>query len=512
MEYSTTTLGRLTIAATLLRAAALALTVAFAASAAHAAPGDNHVVSVSELTGNAAGRQWSQVSISGNGRYVAFNSTASTIVAGDTNGVTDVFVRDLLTATTERISIGIGGVEADADSSARAISGDGRYVLFWSSATNLVADAGSEPTSYVRDRWTQRTERALRGMYPPFPIGGSSISDDGRFITMEGGGTFLSDRLAGTTTELGPWQASTISGNGRYILYSNSTDYRHLFLWDRLTSVNQRISKYYLQYGFGFGASISSDGRWVAFSTYGRETPEDENSSRFDVFLWDRLTGVTKLVNVNADGMQDNGGINEQTSVSNDGRYVAFSSNSTNLVEGMSEGSANNIFVKDMQTGAVERVSGDGFSYVAREAFSDDGRSVVLSTESRLVANDRNLDQDAYLHETGRTSTLPWVLNLYLRPLAIEYGPVALGTASKKGFTLTNGGITPLPINTIELLGAERGQYALKSYCGATLEAGSHCWISVTFRPTLLGYKQADLHVVAGGIDRHRALQGTGVN
>jgi hypothetical protein len=106
----------------------------------------------------------------------------------------------------------------------------------------------------------------------------------------------------------------------------------------------------------------------------------------------------------------------------------------------------------------------------------------------------------------------PATHDYYLRPVVLEYGGVLVGSSLKRGFTLTNSGTAPLTITTIELLGPDRAQYALKSYCGAVVEVDSRCWIAVTFAPTSIGYKKANLHVVAGGIDRHRALRGTAVN
>ena len=66
-------------------------------------------------------------------------------------------------------------------------------------------------------------------------------------------------------------------------------------------------------------------------------------------------------------------------------------------------------------------------------------------------------------------------------------------------------------IPTLEVLGLHRSQFAVTNYCGSTVAVGQRCWISVTFKPTSVGYRQANLHVVAGGIERHRALRGTGI-
>ncbi len=91
--------------------------------------------------------------ISADGRYVAFNSDASNLVDGDTNGVTDVFVRDLERNVTRRLSVGAGGAQAHGSSVHPAISADGQYVAFQSPASNLVAgDTNAKPNVFVRDR------------------------------------------------------------------------------------------------------------------------------------------------------------------------------------------------------------------------------------------------------------------------------------------------------------------------------------------------------------------------
>ena len=91
--------------------------------------------------------------ISAHGRYVAFFSYASNLVAGDTNGATDVFVRDRKTQVTRRVSVGAGGAQANSESFDPAISADGRYVAFYSEASNLVAGDTNDSTDvFVRDR------------------------------------------------------------------------------------------------------------------------------------------------------------------------------------------------------------------------------------------------------------------------------------------------------------------------------------------------------------------------
>ena len=100
--------------------------------------------------------------ISADGRYVTFNSAASNLVAGDSNGVNDVFVRDLVTGITSRVSESASGVQGNATSSAVYISGDGRYVSFSSTATNLVSgDTNGFSDVFVKDMSTGLVTRVM---------------------------------------------------------------------------------------------------------------------------------------------------------------------------------------------------------------------------------------------------------------------------------------------------------------------------------------------------------------
>jgi Tol biopolymer transport system component len=497
---------------------------------AHAAPGDNQLASVSLFEPIAAGGSIGRVALSGYGRYVLFGSTASTLVSDDTNGQADVFLRDRVTGVTQRISVGIGGVEANGPSWPGSISADGRYVTFESSANNLVAgDDNADYEVFVRDRWTGRTQRAPIRMnsssYSPY---WSSISNDGQFVALEASRDVF---IFNTSTRVLRWIAEgsepVISGNGRYVVFGSwasnlvpddTPDTLDLFVWDRFSRTIQRVTRRpYLGQTFfdttSFGQSVSRDGRWIAFRTHNTETAGDANGLP-DAFLWDRLTGETRLVSVTAAGLQADGPTNA-TSVSDDGRYVAFASRASNLAsDGVRDDNDQDIFIKDMQSGTIERVSGEPgkLAMNVEPALSDDGRFVTFNSESALVPNDLNGTYDTYVHETGKSTAILDVYDFYLRPLAIDFGEVPLGTTTTKGFTLVNSGSTTLPITTIELLGPDRTEYVLKSYCGWSLEVGSRCWISVAFKPTSIGDKKANLHVIAGGIERHRALRGTGVH
>lgn len=154
--------------------------------------------------------------ISGDGKFVAFGSNATNLVAGDSNGFTDVFLRDLVTSTTSRVSISTNGAQGNSTSNVPSISKDGRFIAFSSSAGNLVPSNGRG--TYVRDRLSATTTA------PAFSSQGPTLSGDGRYVVGDSSssGTSLADRFAGGVSALTPppgvrWNWPALSGNGRYI-------------------------------------------------------------------------------------------------------------------------------------------------------------------------------------------------------------------------------------------------------------------------------------------------------
>jgi len=177
------------------------VSVAIAAAPVCAAPGTERV-SIGIADAWADGGSDSP-SISAGGRFVAFASEATNLVAGDTNEVWDVFIRDRVARETERVSIGSRGAQADGNSWYPSISADGRFVAFTSGAANLVAgDTNGAADIFIRDRAKRKTERVSIGSRGAQADGGSwypSISADGRFVAFESEATNL---VAGDTNEV----------------------------------------------------------------------------------------------------------------------------------------------------------------------------------------------------------------------------------------------------------------------------------------------------------------------
>lgn len=194
--------------------------------------------------------------LSADGTVVAFVSGAFQLVADDANGASDVFVRDLVAATTTRVSVRTGGGEAELESSGPVLSGDGRVVAFTSTASNLVAgDTNGAPDVFVHDRTSGVTERvsvSSTGGEGDGSSYGAAVSFDGRFVAfgtnatnlvpgVTGGGTFVRDRQAVTTTQaMGRLGSFSLSGDGRYLAGHGSDG--SSFVRDRFAGVTHWYS------------------------------------------------------------------------------------------------------------------------------------------------------------------------------------------------------------------------------------------------------------------------------
>jgi archaellum component FlaF (FlaF/FlaG flagellin family) len=289
------------------------------------------------------------------GRFVSFVSSSSNLVPGDTNGVEDIFVRDLAAGTTERVSVTSTGVQANSSSTAASISATGRYVVFSSFASNLVpGDTNGSFDSFIHDRQTGVTERV-------------SVS---------------SDEVQGDNTSVTP----TVSRNGRFVAFwsiatnlvpGDTNDRMDIFVRDRTLGTTERdsVSSDEQQAdgnsqdpgvrGFtASGPDITADGRYVTFFASATNlVPGDTNTCPDvfqdpgtcpDAFVRDRLAGTTTRVSLFADGSQSNDRSSDPV-ISDDGLVVAFWSagnlvpEDTNTCPGFTEflGNCPDIFVRD---------------------------------------------------------------------------------------------------------------------------------------------------------------------
>ncbi|MGQ0553499.1 MAG: hypothetical protein ACT4PU_09805 [Planctomycetota bacterium] len=325
---------------------------------------------------------------SATGRFVVFTSIGANLVPGDTNGDNDVFVRDVIAQTTQRVSVSSVGVQANGDSWGTGITPDARYVVFRSSATNLVS--GAAPGGlYVHDRQTGLTtyEGAVSDSSP------SSLSADGRFVAFNS------------------VSASLVSGDT-----NQSSD---VFIRDRQTGVLERVSVSSSGIQGNKGGSLpnprclSDDGRFVVFASSSTDLVPGYVPGPFiaDSYLHDRQTGQTTLLHASAQGEQGNGPAGYVT-ISGDGRWAAFTSQATNLLPGAG-GIPGDVFVRDLQTGVLEVASVSASGAVSNGhphgvSISRDGRFVAFRSDaSNLVESDADSQSDMFLRD--RLTGLTWV-------------------------------------------------------------------------------------------------------
>jgi Tol biopolymer transport system component len=293
-------------------------------------------VSVSSRGRQASGRSDSAV-ISPNGRYVAFSSAAPNLVRGDTNRAADVFIRDRVRGTTQRVSVGSRGKQANRESEQPSISADGRHVAFQSNASNLVpGDTNGLSDVFVRDRKTGRTTRV-------------SVDSRGK-------------QAAGDPTRNGS-NAPAISGDGRYVVFhaaasnlvgGDTNGVFDIFVHDVVTGTTDRVSV--SSSGTQANAEslgppvISSDGHYVAFASLATNLVPGDKNDITDTFVRDRRAGKTTLVSLSSSGAQgsDSSWPNGVPAFSAGNRYLAFSSWAGNLVPGDTNGTAD-AFVRDLR-------------------------------------------------------------------------------------------------------------------------------------------------------------------
>jgi Tol biopolymer transport system component len=316
---------------------------------------------------------------------VLFLSEAANLVPGDTNNQTDVFVHNLVTGRTTRVNVASDGAQSARPADGRSISGDGRYVVFNTSATDLVAGAPPDQQNvYLHDLRTGRTTLASRGIAGRPTNEGSFdplITADGRFVVFDTaatnvvpgatsgrlevfvrnlrtGRTRLVSRNSGGVQANADCQPVSVSAHGRYVLFFTSATnlvrgatggVYHLYVRDREAGRTTPID---VAVGGGLAndatneGRLSADGRFVVFSTLATNLVAGDTNDRADVFVRDRSTGRTTRVNLTAGGLQAMGGESFDAAISTDGRHVAFSSGAANLVPNDTNATFD-VFVRD---------------------------------------------------------------------------------------------------------------------------------------------------------------------
>lgn len=344
--------------------------------------------------------------ISSTGRYIAFASLASNLVRSDTNRKQDIFVRDRRAGITTRISVSSDERQANGESGEPSISGDGRYVAFSSRASNLVArdtnmcsyaSGATLPCRdvFVRDRQTGTTRRvsvSSSGQQGNFDSFSPSISANGRYVAFVSG-----------TSNLAPGDTATCFEG------DNCEDIFVHDLKTRTTTIASVSSSERQGSGYSSEPSINADGRYVAFrySRFNSNLVPGRRDIFGDVLVRDRREGTTIRASVSSSERQANAGTGSP-SISANGRYVAFDSMASNLVPGDTAQCGNargdvyncsDVFVRDLASGRTSRASVSSSEAQARgeergsydPSISGDGRYVAFASDSsNLVKNDTN--------------------------------------------------------------------------------------------------------------------------
>jgi uncharacterized repeat protein (TIGR01451 family) len=326
-------------------------------------------------------------SVSEDGCLVAFMSMADNLVAGDTNGVDDVFVRDRCLGTTERVSVTSKGRQGEFGGAVPLltsvdISADGNLVVFASNATNFAkGDTNQNPDVFIHNRVTRTTELVSRGL-DGLPATGDApvISADGNFVAFRS----FSDTLVS-------------DGNPNFT--------SHIYVFDRLTQAIERVdvdSNGVIGDGQANNLAISGDGRYVAFDTDADNlAPGPGDQHGIDVFVRDRVAGTTEGISTVGDSGTFEGE-SALSSITPDGRFVAFSSTDATLGPADATAFVSDVFVFDRQTRTVQLVSrsstgAQGNADSFNPLIARDGASVVFTSRaSNLVVNDTNEQFDVF--------------------------------------------------------------------------------------------------------------------
>src|SRR6266516_3742305 len=396
------------------------------------------------LNGNPGNHVSRDPSVSANGRYVVFSSFATDLVDGDTNGMSDVFVRDMQAGTTALVSS--AGAPADGGSGlsglsgARQISDDGRYVAFTSFATNLAAGTNTgRQQVYVKDMTTGAVLRAsvnaATGEAGDRTSQTPSISGNGQVVAFRSESTnfsplsisgvipeiFARDLVAGTTTLESPGAATTgrsattpaRSFDGRYLAFESTgvLDPRDLdngtldvYLRDRLagTTVLASLSPNALPGATSASPSISGDGRWVGFQSLDDKLVVGDLNGLFDVFVYDRTTETVELVSLNDADEQANAA-SFGPSVSFDGHLVLFGSTASNLVTSPAS-TGNQLYIRNLVSNQAPVLPAFSKDYVLTE-----GQSMHLTWQ--FSDNDASTSWTATVNYGDGSGKQPLALN-----------------------------------------------------------------------------------------------------
>jgi hypothetical protein len=408
--------------------------------------GVNAYISVSSggTKGNAAS---TAPDISLDGRYIVFSSSATNLVSGDTNGFGDVFLRDTFLDTTTRVSVDSTGTQSNGGSSSAKISGNGKFIFYASSATNLVSgDTNASSDIFKYDVINGTTTRVSVDSTGTQSNGGSSNPDPdatGRFVVFETSSTnlamtdtnansdvVLKDSTAGTTTYMSQSDTGVlgnggngyfppkISCDGRFVLFasgssnlvaSDTNGFNDVFLTDMLGT--RMITNITLGgNGTSYGGDLSCDGRYLIYSSDASNQIASDTNGQGDTFRYDRLTSTKQRANIKEDGAAPSDGAGPVT-ISADGRFIVFYTTSGNYTTTTTDSNnKRDLFLRDMTTNTIKIVSMNTTGTTAnnesafRGSISGGNRVVFSSIATDLISGDTSTE-DVFTVDGGPAGT-----------------------------------------------------------------------------------------------------------
>ncbi|WSQ06506.1 hypothetical protein OG604_01240 [Streptomyces sp. NBC_01231] len=448
-------LRQVAVLAALVGSCATALPVTTAA-----ASGREHRLRTERVSVTAEGTQANDFSgvggISANGRYIAFDSSATNLVPGDSNGFSDIFIKDLHTGTIERANVADDGTEADNETMTYSMSANGRYIAFSSYADNLApGDTPDAQDVFVHDRLTGRTELLVKAGEAGTQTYEPSISANGRYVaftsdrsdlvpgdTNNSRDVFVRDRWKGTIkrvsvaddgtqtdgfsegavisadgTRIGFRSQFSLGGDDEALARPDASGVRRpeaLIFYVHDTRTGRTVLAAHTRDGLPVPVrgdiGLSPDGRYSLYSSEWREIVPDDTNDKRDVFATDLATGATRRLSLAYDGSEPNdhsagtaAALAAGPALSADNRHVVFTSSADNLVPDDTNGDAD-AFVRDLITGDVQRVN------VTKDGAQSDkaqrtspvvdafGRTVAFSSgEDDLVPGDTNETSDVFV-------------------------------------------------------------------------------------------------------------------
>lgn len=336
-----------------------------------------------------------QGTFSGNERFVAFASQANNLVADDTNGTSDVFLRDLSSGTITRISTLSSGSQWVGWHDTPQLNFDGNLLVLVSNSAGVPADTNGQNDVYSKNLFTGELQLESIGGGPSGASNGTSqwpsISDDGRFLAFASTATNLIDGVIDTNFT---WD---------------------VFVKDRQTGVIFLVSSAISSSGPGVTGSggsyqptISSDGRYVGFMSDAQNLVPGDDNGTSDYFIKDMFTGTIVMASSKTDGTPTDRGAFDG-SLSKDGLVVTFVSSSTNF-DAVSIPSRDHIYTKNLVSGKVTRITPIPETTILPTAFSprlneDGSRVVFLMDDAFLMDGDYNGITDAFIADVDSPST-----------------------------------------------------------------------------------------------------------